>query len=310
MILLAVAPPLAAQPADDTIRLRKASAELFAAGRYELAAQALRQLYEVEPNPLIRFNIARCYEELGQAEPAVAAWDDYLRVARDEARMARARSSLATLEATTYGRLRVDCAPAEALVDVAGVGRGTCGFTRTRVAPGTYVVRVAAPAYAPQELELTVVAGDLAQGAVELQPAVPEPPPVPVPTTPAPTPERPRESPTPSATPGRLTTGPLVAGGAALAAGVVGAVAWYLAAGEIDRIEDAHERYRGAGEPAAAAEARDDVEAARDEASTYRVAAYGLVGLALAGLAASGTWWWLEAGAGPDGARAGLRWSF
>jgi tetratricopeptide (TPR) repeat protein len=49
--------------------------ELFNAEQYREAVERFRQVFEIDPNPFMLFNIARCYHELGELETAAKYYD-------------------------------------------------------------------------------------------------------------------------------------------------------------------------------------------------------------------------------------------
>lgn len=73
-LCLAFAAPAAAQD-DDPEAMFSQGVELFNAGEYRDAAEKFRQVFEVDPNPFMLFNIARCYHELGDLETAAKYYD-------------------------------------------------------------------------------------------------------------------------------------------------------------------------------------------------------------------------------------------
>lgn len=111
LALLVSAPTLARPDVDREVAaaLDAASAH-FRAARY---AEALDALQRVEPrvgdDPSVRWNIARCLEELGRIDDAIAAFDRFAQVAKtpDERRAAGAR--VADLRARWLGALVVVC---------------------------------------------------------------------------------------------------------------------------------------------------------------------------------------------------------
>jgi hypothetical protein len=158
----AAEPPLAgAQAAVDR------AADAFRGGDFE---GALRALTEAEPIALatrdpalatIRFNIARCHEELGQSESAWAAYERYLGTPDEPHRKERAWSALRTLEARLFGGLSVSCQPSTARVGIAGAFEGTrpCPLDERRLRPGTYRLEVQSPGYLPAVRTIEVQAG-------------------------------------------------------------------------------------------------------------------------------------------------------
>jgi len=118
--LVAPAQPKETREQRDT-RLKKAQAYLDLATslfRDKDFAGALKELQRAEPLldgsdilPLVRFNIARCYEELGRPADAVRAYQRYLTLSEEaDRRRDRARDAIKLLEPKALGVLQVQCA--------------------------------------------------------------------------------------------------------------------------------------------------------------------------------------------------------
>lgn len=84
-ILLTLAPllstPAAAQTAEErelASALFRESAEAYQAGNMELAVTLLRRAYELDPVPVLQYNLARALEGMGDTEGAIATYERYL----------------------------------------------------------------------------------------------------------------------------------------------------------------------------------------------------------------------------------------
>lgn len=96
---------------DDVDAALRAASEHFRAGRYEASLAALRGVEDrVGDDPSVRWNIARCLEELGRVEAAIDAFERVVREAPtpDEARAGQAH--IDALMPLRPGRVVVDCA--------------------------------------------------------------------------------------------------------------------------------------------------------------------------------------------------------
>ena len=193
--LHAVATPTeAAPPADESdaareVRLKKAQAILdlatvkFREGRH---AEALAELQQAEPlltgspvHPLVRFNIARCHEELGQLGDAVRAYERYLDLNDpDETRRGRAATAAVQLRARAEGQLTVTCSAPGARVSVAGLlpEGGLCPVELDGVLAGSYAVTVEAEGFTPETRTVEVRPGEVAAVVVDSKPIVAEGP--------------------------------------------------------------------------------------------------------------------------------------
>jgi tetratricopeptide (TPR) repeat protein len=79
-----------AQPADPRAgaapnpeRLFEESAQHYRAGRFDKAIELLQEAHRLSGEPVLLFNLAKAYEGRGDLEAAIAAYERYLRDARD-----------------------------------------------------------------------------------------------------------------------------------------------------------------------------------------------------------------------------------
>jgi tetratricopeptide (TPR) repeat protein len=90
----------AAAPASQTnvAQLNEEGAAFYAARDYRHAIEKFIQAYAVDSDPNLLFNIARCYEELGETDSAIEKYEAFLKTPGADARgRQRARESLAAL---------------------------------------------------------------------------------------------------------------------------------------------------------------------------------------------------------------------
>ena len=90
----------AAAPASQTnvAQLNEEGASLYAARDYRHAIEKFIQAYAVDSDPNLLFNIARCYEELGETDAAIEKYEAFLKTPGADAKgRQRARESLAAL---------------------------------------------------------------------------------------------------------------------------------------------------------------------------------------------------------------------
>lgn len=79
-------------------QLNEDGASLYAARDYRHAIEKFIQAYAVDSDPNLLFNIARCYEELGETDAAIEKYEDFLETPGADARgRQRARESLTAL---------------------------------------------------------------------------------------------------------------------------------------------------------------------------------------------------------------------
>ncbi|MCA9540105.1 MAG: tetratricopeptide repeat protein, partial [Myxococcales bacterium] len=171
---LAAAPAVGAETAEERdTRIAKAQAyldlatTLFKAQDYE---GALKELQRAEPlldgsdtQPLVRFNIARCLEELGRPADAVRAYQRYLALSEGaDKRRDRAREAIALLEPRAIGRLAIDCAQPGTVVRLPTVDQTAhdCPYKDDHILAGAYEIVASRPGYRDERRSVTVAAGE------------------------------------------------------------------------------------------------------------------------------------------------------
>ena len=161
-------PPPPATPAAGSAQTNvDRASDLFRARDFAGALEALRSAETsaaAANDPAlatIRFNIARCLEELDRGPEALAAYETYLVLPDEPHRKERAWTAVRALETRLFGALVVACRPAIARVEVAGVTAqpAPCPFEQRRLAPGTYTVTVQALGHRPETRAVQVAAG-------------------------------------------------------------------------------------------------------------------------------------------------------
>lgn len=190
--LSAAEPAPAAAPADDALVRKKVqtyldlAADLFKDKDYEGALAELQRADTLMGLPTVRYNIARCYEELDQPEEAIAAFKRYLSTPDDKPgaaeQQARAHQAIARLEPLTFGSLSIHCSPEGVMVSIAGVlpKAAPCPYSAARIRPGTYHVTATLAGRDPATANLQVEAGKVAELAIAIPvKAVAKPPPPP-----------------------------------------------------------------------------------------------------------------------------------
>jgi hypothetical protein len=143
--------------ASDLFRARDFAGALEALRSAETAAAAAND----PALATIRFNIARCLEELDRGPEALAAFEAYLALPDEPHRKERAWTAARALETRHFGALVVACRPGIARVEVGGVTAqpAPCPFEQRRLAPGPYTVTVRALGHRPETRVIQVAAG-------------------------------------------------------------------------------------------------------------------------------------------------------
>ena len=142
-------------------------------------AGALAALEQAEPLAVaandpslaqIRFNIARCYEELGRNTEALAAWERYLKLPDQPHRKERALTAMAALRKRMFGTLAITCEPAGAALRIGDAAPVPCPLQQDGFAPGSYPVEVSFDGYRTAQRVVEVVAGETATASFRLEP--------------------------------------------------------------------------------------------------------------------------------------------
>jgi tetratricopeptide (TPR) repeat protein len=102
--------------ASNVAQLNEEGATLYAARDYRRAIEKFIQAYAIDTDPNLLFNIARCYEELGEVDAAIEKYEVFLKTPGADTRgRQRARESLASLrEARDQPKPAPDAAPSHA----------------------------------------------------------------------------------------------------------------------------------------------------------------------------------------------------
>ncbi|HEY3446797.1 MAG TPA: PEGA domain-containing protein [Myxococcales bacterium] len=156
--------------------------DLFRSGDFEGALAELRRAEALTDLAVVRYNIARCSEELGREVDAVGAFDKYLALTDTTAgaadRQKRARETVARLAPKLFGGLEVTCPVEGSSVFVMELMQApaTCPWKAEKVPAGTYEVQTFSPGFAPFVTKVTVPPGKSVLVAAQAVPVPPSPP--------------------------------------------------------------------------------------------------------------------------------------
>ncbi|UJR83729.1 tetratricopeptide repeat protein [Sandaracinus amylolyticus] len=144
----------------------------YSQGDYDAAIEQWTRAYELDPRPLLQFNLSQAYERLGRLEDAIRALELYLERAdpNDEHQSdARARVS-ALRERVGRTSVRVTGGPEGATILVDGEDRGrTPRPDPIQVPPGSHRIAVRAQGYSEFTSTVVVPAGQSVDVTVEMQ---------------------------------------------------------------------------------------------------------------------------------------------
>jgi hypothetical protein len=187
-MLLANTATAAAEPTEaDRARARTlfdSGVAALRAENYPDALAAFEQSWQLNPRPLVMYNIAMCQRALFDYPAAIGSFGTYLEVAagttEPEDRLADARTQIAELERlVAQVALAVEPAGARVLVDGREVGT-TPLAEPLRVGPGQHVIEVRRDGYGDFRREVAVEQGERVEIVATLTPALATVGPLPV----------------------------------------------------------------------------------------------------------------------------------
>lgn len=122
--------------------------ELFKEGKFSEAADKFQQAYNIDPSPILLYNLARAAEEMGEAKAAIGHYKAYIArfpQAEDKAEVERRIRTLeAVLEAAQFGFMAIAGLPPGAEVKVNGEVMPPEGDGRWKLKPAEYDVVITA----------------------------------------------------------------------------------------------------------------------------------------------------------------------
>jgi hypothetical protein len=81
--VVALAPARAEDKEEQAKRYFLEAKQAYLEGRYHAAVASFRAAAAIRPSPILDFNIGRCFEKLGKLDEAIAAYEKYLKTAKD-----------------------------------------------------------------------------------------------------------------------------------------------------------------------------------------------------------------------------------
>ncbi|MBS2029069.1 MAG: PEGA domain-containing protein [Deltaproteobacteria bacterium] len=160
--LLAAVPGLArADALEDAKAHFKAGTDAYRKADYTTAIHEFDAAYQARPAGVLRYNIAQCYEKLGDIPSALRNYHLYLRETPNAEDKATVETAIANLEKRLQQKgvqqLVVYSEPSGATVSVDGVSHGASPMS-VELAPGQHEVKVEAPGFAPDTRKVTIAA--------------------------------------------------------------------------------------------------------------------------------------------------------
>jgi tetratricopeptide (TPR) repeat protein len=145
----------------------------YETGDYDTAVRSWERAYEIDPRPLLQYNLAQAYERLGQLDRAVAAYRLYVEnTPGEDPRAQNARARIASLEQRVGNTsILLTGGPEGAHVVIDGQDRGLLPHPDPfRVEPGSHRIVVRAEGSQDFVSTVAVSAGQQAEVPVELRP--------------------------------------------------------------------------------------------------------------------------------------------
>lgn len=161
----------AAAEGDDARTLFGRGQTAYSQGDYDGAIAQWTRAYEMDPRPLLQFNLSQAYERLGRLEDAITALELYLeRADPTDEHQADARARLAAQrERMRRTSLRIVGGPEGATITVDGEDRGrTPRPDPIQVTPGSHRIVVRAAGHADFNSTVVVPAGQAVDVPVEM----------------------------------------------------------------------------------------------------------------------------------------------
>jgi tetratricopeptide (TPR) repeat protein len=145
----------------------------YETGDYETAARNWERAYELDPRPLLQYNLAQAYERLGRLDRAAEAYRIYVEnTPGDEPRAQTARARIASLEQRVgQTGIRLTGGPEGAAILIDGADRGRLPRPDPlRVEPGSHRIVVRSDGHEDFVSVVAVSAGQTAEVPVEMRP--------------------------------------------------------------------------------------------------------------------------------------------
>lgn len=185
-------------------RLFEAAVSDYAAARYDVALSGFQEAFRIAPHPLVRVNMANCYDKLGRPLEALFHFEQFLQAdAGSPAQRKEVNAAVARLR-KQVGEVQLRIAPDGAIVTIDKRDQRTAPvLDSVRLEAGTHALDVRLPGYRSVHREFTVAGGGKVELdiALEREAAVVEPAPIaaePIETAPEeiePLPEEPTPAP-------------------------------------------------------------------------------------------------------------------
>ena len=155
-----------------------AGQKFYKAGQYKEAIAKFEEAYAVRPHPVIFYNVAKSYEQLGETGKAMRAFRDYLRLQPDAKDKEAVNDEIANLERRLKEKgqqqMLVFTDPATAHVEIDGKDLGTSPASAELTA-GAHKISVRAPGFEPVERSFNMSISRAQEMTINLKPGATPP---------------------------------------------------------------------------------------------------------------------------------------
>lgn len=148
-----------------------AGVQRYEQGDYQGALEAFQEAYRLAPHPMVRVNMANCYEHLGRPLEALHHFERFLAESENATRQQRreVQAAIGRLQ-QQIAEVRLSVAPDGALVTIDGAEtRRSPILDPIRLTPGTHRIEVRLDGYRTDRREIEVVGGQPQRVTVQLE---------------------------------------------------------------------------------------------------------------------------------------------
>lgn len=162
LLPLALATSLLAAEESDEARAKnlvRTAQKAYRDGKYRDAIAQFQEALALKPRPALHYNLARCFEALGEVAPAMKEYREYLRLATDATDRAVVQESVVALEGKLASKglrqLQIVAEPATSTVSVDGRALGPTPLY-VELEPGSHTLRFTADGFEPIERKTNI----------------------------------------------------------------------------------------------------------------------------------------------------------
>lgn len=142
-------------------KLAIAARYLFEAGKYKDALAQFLESYEKERNPNVAWNIARCYEELGDVWSAIKYFKEFMTLTDDQKAIAESQRKIDYLIQNKTGTVKIEVNEKGAGISIDGRAVGLSPLKEPiPLVIGTHNIRVVKPGFKESQITFDLTAGE------------------------------------------------------------------------------------------------------------------------------------------------------